>query len=145
MPPAAARTGKIAALDRLPEEKVLRFPRGLIGFKGAMHFTVAGVPGGEEMIQLMQCVEEPELAFTLVDPRVFFPAYRPRASAQDLEECELAQEQDAIWMCIATVPQDFRQATVNLRAPLLINAFRRIAKQVVLVEDYPVRQPLFER
>lgn len=129
----------------IPGERVLTLPRGLIGFKGPMHFAVLSFAGAGEAIKLLQCVQEPRLAFTLVDPRPFFADYQPRVSAQDLAEVDLERAEDGIWMCIATVPQDFRQATVNLRAPLFINAFRRVAKQVVLVEDLPVRQPLFRQ
>lgn len=125
------------------EEKALAFPRGLVGLKGPLRFAVVGFPGGGETIKFLQCLDHPDLAFTLVDPWAFFPDYRPEATDQDLDDVGLERVEDGIWVCIATVPQDFRQSTVNLRAPLLINAFRQLAKQVVLVQDYPVRQPLF--
>lgn len=125
-------------------DKVLEFPQGLVGFKGPLHFTVVSFPGAGDSIKQLQGVNCPELVFTLIDPHVFFPQYQPRVTAEDLEEVALARPEDGIWMCIATVPQDFRQSTVNLRAPLLINAFSQVAKQVVLAEDFPVRQPLFQ-
>lgn len=127
----------------VPAEKILQFPGGLFGFKDTRRFLVSAVPGTGDAFTFLHCIDDPAVGFTLADPRVFFADYAPRATAADLEEVGLEGPEQAIWLVIATVPQDFRQTTVNLKAPLLINPFRRLAKQVILAEDYAVRQPLF--
>lgn len=43
-----------------------------------------------------------------------------------------------------TVPKNPREATVNLKAPLIINADTRKASQIIVESDYPVKYKIYE-
>lgn len=120
----------------------LYFPAGLLGFPGPRHFDVLTVPDTGGLFHVMRSQGEGSLTFPLVDPASVFPDYAPKATSADMEALELATPEQAIWMVIARIGPQLAATTVNLKAPLLINPFARLARQVVLEADYPVRQPL---
>lgn len=104
------------------------------------------VEGAGDAFRILQCLTEPGLRFLLCAPERFFPDYQPQAGSEELDEVQLSDATAAIWMCLVTVREgQIREATANLRAPLLINPFARLGKQVILREEYPIRQPLFSR
>lgn len=43
-----------------------------------------------------------------------------------------------------TVPSDLTKMSVNLKAPLIINADTRKASQVILEADYPVKYAIYD-
>lgn len=126
-----------------PHQPIL-FPEGLYGFRELREFAVLSVPGGGDVLKILQSLEQPDVGFVLVAPNPFFPEYQPALSEQDVAALALESPEQAIWMLLATTPgQDFQATTVNLKAPIVFNPFRRLGKQVILDGEYPVRQPLF--
>ena len=96
---------------------------------------------GESFLWL-QSVQEPDLCFILVDPRLTYPEYAP--SLPDDAKHELSRKglsNPAFWV-IAVIPQEFSNSTINLKSPVLIDMDSRRAAQVILDEDYPIRAPL---
>ena len=47
-------------------------------------------------------------------------------------------------LCIARVPEDYKETTVNLKSPIVINMDTKKAAQVILPKNYPYRQPIFK-
>ena len=46
---------------------------------------------------------------------------------------------------IVVVPTDPKLSTANLRAPLVVNNKKKLAKQIILDDDaYKIKMPLFE-
>jgi len=46
-------------------------------------------------------------------------------------------------LVIATVPEDFRKTTLNMKAPIVINTANNLATQVVLPFNYEFKYPLY--
>ncbi|MEG2144617.1 MAG: flagellar assembly protein FliW [Oscillospiraceae bacterium] len=46
---------------------------------------------------------------------------------------------------IAVIPKNFKDATVNLKSPLVFSYESGLAAQVILESDYPIRYPLFKK
>ena len=55
------------------------------------------------------------------------------------------ENSDLRFLAIAVVPEDFRQATANLKSPLVINADNKQAMQIIAAEDYPLKFPIYKR
>lgn len=126
------------------EDKVFTFPEGLLGLPDLHRFLLAEFPGLGGVAWHLQSVEEPAVQFLIVNPVPFFPDYRPDVGEADLAPIGLGAVSDGLVMVIATVPEDYRQMTVNLRAPLLFNPLRRLGRQIVLGDDkYAIRTPVF--
>ena len=82
--------------------------------------------------------------FLAVSASSFFPDYAPVLPGGACDELELADAAEARLYCLVTVPNgDVTAATVNLRAPLVVNPVTHQARQVVLTDGtHPIRQPL---
>lgn len=150
--PASVRTAVGGGVHRQRDARgsgkgtahLLMFPRGLYGFPGPLRFQVHDVPESGYLFRVLQTVGKQKLVFALVDAALFLN-YLPEARPEDLAEVGLPSAEEGIWMVIASIPSSLSEATVNLKAPLLINPFSRVAKQVILEADYHVRQPLVSR
>ena len=115
----------------VPDEGVLSFPEGLIGFEACTRFAVVGRQEGRP-VWWLQSLDAPEVAFILTDPATVVPQYAPTLQPSDLEELGLASADQAEVHVMLVVPRDPKEITANLLGPLVINPGKRLGKQVVL-------------
>lgn len=126
------------------DEDLITFPSGIIGFEGIHRYALLD-HRPESVFRFLQAVDEPNLAFILVDPQPFFPEYRLTLRREELADLEPNESDEIEVYAIVTLPQQVEKATVNLKAPVLIHRSHRRGMQWVLEEeDYPTRQPLFD-
>jgi flagellar assembly factor FliW len=127
------------------EEKAFEFSPGLYGFPDAKRFVITDVPGGGDIFKLLVAVDQPDLGFTLVYPFAFFPDYTPDIPDEDVRELGAEKPEDVLVMCIANVPQQFKDATANLKAPVVLVPGTRKGRQVILSDErYTTRHRLFQ-
>jgi flagellar assembly factor FliW len=89
-------------------------------------------------------VDAEDLAFTVAYPFAFFPDYAPEIPLGELAEIGADSPESVLLMTILNVPTKLQEATANLKAPIVMNAQTRRARQVVLQDDrYPTRARLF--
>lgn len=126
-------------------ENVFEFPAGLYGFPDIKRYVVADIPDGGDVFKQLLAVDHPDVGFTLVYPFALFPDYTPDIPADDLAAVGAQDADQVVLYAIAQVPAEFREATANLRAPLLFNPFTRIGRQIILADDrYHTRARLFQ-
>lgn len=126
-------------------DKAFEFGAGLYGFPSNKQFVVSEIPGGGDIFKQMIAVDQPDLGFTLVFPVAFFPDYAPDIPDEDIRDIGAQDPEQVIIMAIATVPEQFKDATANLKAPLIFNPYTRKARQVILADErYATRQRLFK-
>ena len=96
------------------------------------------------LLRWLQAMDPEGPRFLVVPPAPFVPEYAPRLPAAVLKELDLAAPGDAELHCLVTVPDgDVREATANLRAPLVVNPATGRGRQVVLTEGgHPIRHAL---
>lgn len=132
-----SRFGEIEVDD----EKVLRFPEGVIGFQKLKQFVLIGKK--EKMVMWLQAVDKPEVAFIVVNPYLFEPAYAPQFSEEDLSSIQIKDRADLNVLTIMVVPENPREMTANLLGPIIINNRARMGKQVILTDShYSVKHPV---
>ena len=129
--------------------KTLTFPDGLPGFEGCRLFTVVPhhmAEGGKgSPFVWLQSLERGDLAFLAIEPHQVFPDYAPRVPRAEMESLCLTEDAATPRLyTLLTVPAGNPAGiTANLMAPILINAGKRLAKQVVLNTDqYGLRHRL---
>ncbi len=83
----------------------------------------------------LQAAERPFQAFVVTDPWGVFAEYAPEISDADASQLGLVNFEDARVFAILTVPRAPSGITVNLRAPIVVNMAKQLAKQVVLLND----------
>jgi len=134
-----ARFG-LVAFDDLD---VVTLPEGLLGFPECRRFLVLLHKEGSRF-RWLQSLEDPRLAFLVVDPGEYFADYAPALDDADAADLGLSVETPRLVYTIVTIPQGRPEAmTVNLAGPIVINLETRFGRQVV-VEDpaYGIKHPL---
>ena len=120
-------------------EEVLRF-EGIPGFPEAKRFALLRHDRDSAFLWLLS-LDVSDLAFAVADPRQFFPDYRPVFTPDHLASVEASCPEEIELFAIATIGEG--NVTLNLAAPVLVNARAGRGTQVVLADDaYTTRTPL---
>ena len=127
------------------ETEILYFPIGVLGFPDVRRYVVLN-HDRESPLKWLQAVEKPELAFPLISPTDVVVDYHVTISPDDLAMLALDTTADLVVYVIATIPNDApAKTTANLKAPIIVNPRTKLARQVLVGEDYPIRYPLSAR
>ena len=137
------KTGRFGQLG-IGEDEIISIPQGILGFPEYKKFCLVD-PGDDTLILWLQSLENPEIAFPVLEPKIFKSDYSARLSAVELRELKLENINQSAIFTILTIPEDVTQMTANLKAPLIINLKGQIAKQVVLQEnEYTIKHSMFK-
>ena len=94
------------------ERQKVHFPEGVIGFEDAHDYYL--LDSKEGPFYWLQAAEFPELAFLLVDPRLFKEDYKLSVKELDLKSMNLESKKDLLDFAIVTVPEDPAKISANL-------------------------------
>lgn len=130
----------------LPEEKIITFDRGLIGLNEYKRFTILYDCEKEESnISWLQCLEEPTLALPVIKPWIVKEDYNPVVEDELLNHLGELTEDNLVLLLTMTVPTDIKQMSVNLKAPIVINADTRKGAQIICEnQDYEVKYKVYD-
>ncbi|WP_202079358.1 flagellar assembly protein FliW [Caldalkalibacillus salinus] len=129
---------------QIEEDRILHFNKGLLGFEDKHGFVLIPAQEGETSFYYLQSVEEESLSFILLDTLTFFKDYDFTLKDQVLKELNIQKPEDIQVFTLVTVTDSLKHATTNLKAPVIIHTHNRQGKQIVLEEDYLIKQPLFQ-
>lgn len=119
------RFGAFAASPR----DVVDFPAGLPGFESCTRYVLLDA-AELSPFNCLQGLDGVKPSFLVIEPTLVQPAYVPALSDADYHRLD-ADERDALaWLAIVRVgPHE--DATVNLRAPIVINPRRMLGIQAL--------------
>ena len=121
------------------DDQIFTFPMGLLGFANHKEFLIIDHTH-ESPFKWMQSCEDPELAFILTDPLFFRADYHIAARKGELQIISPTDAVDLVVSVIMTVPDDPKDMSANLLAPLVFNMANRLGMQYVLTNNrYPVK------
>lgn len=131
------RFGEVEVAD----DKILQFPEGIIGFHSLKRFALLGKKS--RLVMWLQAVDNPKVAFIVVNPFLFEPEYNPRLTQEDMDFLKIQDTSDLHILAIVVVPEDPQKMTANLLGPIVVNTRERIGKQVILLDGgYSVKHPV---
>lgn len=113
------------------KEDILDFPDGLLGFENLKNFFIVD-PGDSTLILWLQSTEKESVAFPIIEPKIFNPEYIAKLVPTDLQSIELESTSHAKIYTILTIPTDISKMSANLKAPIVINNAKKLARQIVL-------------
>jgi flagellar assembly factor FliW len=129
------RFGKI----EIRESELIVMKGSILGFEHLKRFVLL-VHDEKTPLCWLQSIEDPALAFVVVNPRIIKLDYNPVVDEGELKFLDITNSDDLVLLAIVTVRSHPLRVTANLRAPILINAANRTANQVVLDDpDYPIQ------
>jgi flagellar assembly factor FliW len=115
----------------IQEQEIVIFQYGLPGFEHLRQFVFV-MPDTPLPFAFMQSVEQGETAFIVADPFLFFSDYDFELNESDKDELGIDKvEQVRVWS-IVTVRERIEEATLNLLAPVVLNASAKRGKQIIL-------------
>lgn len=126
----------------IPMSAVFTFADGLHGFEEHREFAL--VPGARDGLYWMQSTTVREIAFLLVDPFLVVPGYEVDLGASERTALDVEDAADVLVFAIVTLPgTEQGTPTANLRGPIVFNAKRRIARQVLsAAQDRDLHTPV---
>src|SRR5689334_3407466 len=130
------RFGRLSVED----ERIITFPNGLLGFPDHTRFALIQT-GSENYFFWLQSVDDPNLAFVVTDPSIFFKDYQVPMREETSGDLQL---EDPSFVQVFVICNKVGEwLTGNLLGPIVVNAANRLAQQVVLTEKkWTTRQPL---
>jgi len=123
----------------IPREKIITMAKPVLGFEQLKKFCIIESRDFEPFMWF-QSVEDPAVAFIIVNPLFFNADYRIEVNPKEIEELQVSDVKAVETYVIATIPPDPKRMSVNMQGPLLINTRTCLAKQLVMVNsDYKLR------
>lgn len=129
----------------IEESQVIVFPEGIPGFPGRQRFVLLNEGLNDTPFWWLQNADDGNLSFLTVEPAQIAPGYDFPIPQEMIVLLGLSTASTIEALAIVSVPDgDLRRATVNLKAPVLINPRTKLGGQLVLDHSpYAIRQPLF--
>lgn len=129
----------------MDDGNLLTFESGLPGFENVNKYVLINSTDEQSPFKWLQCVEEPELAFAVVNPFFIKKDYCFEISGATVEELSIENAEDIMTISIVVIPDDLAMMSMNLKAPVIINTKNNKAVQIILDTDkYTVRHYILD-
>lgn len=137
-------TARFGTID-LPADAIYTFPGGIPGFPDENAFALLKNSLDDTPFRWLQSCQDSELSFLAVDPRAVVSGYTVVLNDDEVALLQAEFPQQLQLLCLVTVPEGgLQQATVNLKAPVVLNPSAQLAAQIIIEQPaYLLRQPLF--
>ncbi len=131
----------------LTEDKIITLERGLFGFEEFKKYTIlydCEKEGGAN-VSWFQSVDEPTLALPVMNPLLVKEDYNPVVEDELLSGMGEISEENLVILLTMTVPANIKEMSVNLKAPIIINADTRKGAQLIVEnQDYEVKYKIYD-
>lgn len=126
------------------QDDVVTFDEGLIGFSQCKEYVLLHHKP-DSPFRWLQSVDEARLAFLVTDPGHFVQEYSPAIDESMVEGLDIVEDTPRFVLTTANIPAGKpNDMTLNLAAPIVINAITRKAKQLVLEDHaYTIKHRVF--
>lgn len=123
---STSRFGKI----EIVKDEIITFEEGLLGFGEYHQYVILNTDDGSPF-RWLQCVDDGNLAFVIIEPLSFMFAYDIEISDSDAAFIALERAEDAVLYVIVSIPANPSDMTANLQGPLVVNAANRKGRQII--------------
>ena len=113
------------------ERQKIYFPAGILGFENLKDYLL--LDAAQQPFYWLQSLNVPELAFVMINPKIFRQNYLPGVLSSELEEIDLTatDPENSLIFAIVTIPEEHSKMTANLQGPIIINRKERIGRQCI--------------
>jgi len=116
----------------IEDRQVITFPAGILGFEHLHEYALldATQPG----FYWLQSLENPGIAFIMLNPYDLRPDYVLDVPDEDLRSIAYGDEEDILVFAIVTIPEDESRISANLQGPVVINRAARLGRQAISLD-----------
>lgn len=126
------------------DNKIIEFPWGLPGFEDLRKFIIVEV-SETRPIYWLQSAENKYIALPVIVSFEVLSDYNIYIKEHELEGLFVESKNDLLILNVAVIPQNIKDMTLNLAAPIVINVKRGIGKQIIIdAKELPIRFPGYE-
>ena len=140
-----AKTRLFGTID-ISDDKIIVLESGMIGFPDMRHFALIfdaeKESGGK--IKWLQSMDEPEMAFPVMDPTFIKKDYNPSINEEILKPLGKLTEENTFVLTTVTVPRELEKMSINLKAPIIINSETNKGAQIIVEDDMPVKYMIYD-
>ena len=126
------------------EEQLITFPDGLYAFEDSRHFALIA-PKENKYPMWLHCTDSLKPCFIVFDPQLFAENYQISLGEGEKAILKINDDSKLMVLCIANVPEDFKDTTVNMKSPIVVNMDNKLAMQIILPHNYPYRHPIYQK
>lgn len=140
-----ANTRLFGAID-IPDDKIIVLENGMIGFPEMQNFALIFDADKEDggKIKWLQSMDEPSMAFPVMDPTIIKEDYNPTINDEILKPLGALNEDNIFVLSTVTVPKDLEKMSINLKAPIIINSDTKKGAQIIVEDDLPVKYMIYD-
>ncbi len=129
---------------QIEEKDIISFDNGIPGFMDLHKFVLLPVEGNPSLYY-MQSIDEAAICFITISPFMIVEDYEADISEETIEKLDITKVEDVSLLAILTIPDNIKEITANLQAPLVINNTNNKAFQEILNNDnYCVKYKLYK-
>ena len=140
-------TTRVFGEIEIDDSKIIRFPAGIIGFPEMTDFALVfdEEKGKETPIRWLQSLQEANFVLPVMDPLLVAEDYNPEVEDDYLAPLGEMSAEETLVLVTVTVPKELSKMSVNLQAPIIINAETKKAIQMIVnTEKYPVKYYIYD-
>jgi len=128
-----AQTTRFGSIE-VKDESIMQMPEGLLGFEECKRFVLLEEEP-DSLFRWFQSLDQPELAFILINPLDFYPDYDVELSDEQAIKLGLDDPSEAVMFTTVSINREKGQVTTNLLGPIVFNIRTLRGKQLVLQDD----------
>ena len=131
----------------IDDSKIITFSNGIIGFPDLKKFTLLYDTEKTGGIKWLQSLDEPAFAMPVMDPLYVKENYNPVVDDELLKPLGKLDPEEILVLVTATVPKDLTQMSVNLQAPIIVNAENKTGCQIIIDNEggeFPVKFMVYD-
>ncbi|GAB7078988.1 flagellar assembly protein FliW [Megalodesulfovibrio paquesii] len=127
-------------------EKVLTFPKGLVGMEGRHEFVLLQLRDDSPFL-ILQSLEDPRVGLLVADPYSFLDEYEIKVGEAEQALLQLKDVAEMAVLVTVSIPPGAPEKTaLHLAGPILVNHAARLGLQVPQPDSkYPAKLFLHER
>ncbi len=117
----------------IPEEEIIYFPNGIIGFEDFKRFHIIQDKNFSPFCWLVS-LDDNDFGIPLVNPFLLVKQYKRKFPSALIEELKENNSKFKVY-CVVNLNGGEGAITVNLKGPILIDFIQKIGKQIILTAD----------
>lgn len=115
-------------------DKILEFPRGLIGYEDQRRFTLLQIKEDSPFL-VLQSLDDPRLGLIVADPYTFLTEYEIRLETGEQRLLKVDDVSQVAVLVTVSIPAGNPEKTaLNLMGPIVINHEARLGAQIPQME-----------
>ncbi len=140
-------TTKVFGEIEIDDAKIITFGNGIIGFPDLKKFTLLYDSEKNGGIKWLQSLDEPAFAMPVMDPLAVKETYNPVVEDELLKPLGELDPEEILVLVTVTVPKDLTKMSVNLQAPIVLNAENKTGCQIIIEsegDEFPVKFMIYD-